>query len=158
MYVVLACSCLVALLYGRGALAANSLDAREVARRGTISWLADDQVYRAGDQQEFVDASNVLTGDVVRITLLTRRAVVVTFSADMFAGTNLAVGLKVNSRECAFYGPAAMSSEETNNHTSTLRWVVSKDEVSLGTNRFEVCVVAGTGSYDLRTLTVERPY
>lgn len=117
---------------------------------------ADDQVFRASDFREFPGGLDVLTGDVVYITLLTRRAVVVTFSADMAPGTNLAVGLSVNSGQCAFYGPAALSSE-SQNHTSTLRWVVNKDEVSLGKNRFEVCVRFGTGAYDLRTLTVERP-
>jgi hypothetical protein len=66
----------------------------------------------------------------------------------------MAAFLKVNTRDCGVYGPAALSSEDSN-HTSTLRWVVAADEMIAGRNRFEVCI-SGTGSFDLRTLTVER--
>jgi hypothetical protein len=118
-------------------------------------WHSEDQVYRASDVQQFSDATAVLTGTLVNITLLVPRTVVVTFSADTFTDTNLYVGLSVNSGDCAIYGPAALTSE-SKFHTTTLRWIVTKDEVKAGRNSFEVCVLTGTGAYDLRTLTVER--
>jgi hypothetical protein len=123
-------------------------------RPSVVRRFTDGQTFRTGEPQTFDGADNVLTGDVVTIALLERRTVIVTYSVDMFAFGDMAAFLKVNNRDCGAYGPAALSSEDSN-HTTTLRWIVAADEVVVGRNRFEVCV-SGTGSFDLRTLTVER--
>ncbi len=147
---IVAFAAIALLMSAASAWAGDNQGNRPVSRPAFF----DEQVLRATDVKMFT-GETVPTGDVVRITLAVKRPVVVSYSIDMFGDSALFLSLKVNGGECTSYGPVAASLPPDRVGSTTLRWVVSKEELALGTNSFEVCV-GGVGAYDLRTLTVER--